>query len=58
MEVRSKSGPTIGEAALTLAILSTWVMGIALAKGFWSVALAICCPPYAWVLFAKWAMGV
>lgn len=56
--MRSKSGPTIGEAALTLAILSTWVMGIALAKGFWSVALAICCPPYAWVLFAKWAMGV
>jgi hypothetical protein len=34
-----------------------WVMGIAIAKGFWAIAGAIFLPPVAWVLVAQWLIG-
>jgi hypothetical protein len=30
-----------------------WLVGIVLAKGFWSTVIAICFAPYAWYLVAE-----
>jgi len=38
------------EYALLLIVSIAWIAGVVLAKGFWSVALAICIPFYSWYL--------
>jgi len=42
---------------ITLIVLSAWIFGVILAKGFLSTFAAICIPPWAWYLtiehFAK-----
>jgi hypothetical protein len=47
-------------AFVTLFCYSTaiggWVFGIAVAKGFWMTAGAVCIPPMAWVLVAQWVL--
>lgn len=35
------------------AAVSAWIVGLVLAKGFWSTALAIFLPPWAWYLVAE-----
>ena len=37
-------------------IVVPWMMGVVLAKGFWSTTTAICLPPYAWYLVAERAL--
>jgi len=42
--------PTLLEqTAYVLGVLA-WLVGIVLAKGFWSTAIAVCVPPWAWYL--------
>ncbi|EXF95786.1 hypothetical protein HK44_020565 [Pseudomonas fluorescens HK44] len=41
-----------------LAMVTAWVCGIALAKGFWMTVLCSVIPPVAWVLFAEHVLGV
>ena len=36
-----------------LIIIFVWLGGIVFSKGFWSTALAVCFPPYAWYLFVE-----
>ena len=42
---------------LYLVMIISWVMGIAIAKGFWLTTGAIFIPPLAWVLLAQWIIG-
>jgi hypothetical protein len=41
-----------------LVMVTAWVCGIALAKGFWMTAVCFVLPPVAWVLLAEHLMGV
>lgn len=41
------NGSNILDSIISLLILISWVVGIVIAKGFWSVFFAICFPPYA-----------
>jgi hypothetical protein len=34
-------------------VVITWLAGVALAKGFWSTLLAVCCPFWAWYLVVE-----
>jgi hypothetical protein len=38
---------------LGLAFLALWLLGVVLAKGFWSTLAATCLPPYAIYLVAE-----
>lgn len=33
-----------------------WMVGVVLAKGFWSTVAAVCVPPYAWYLVVERGM--
>lgn len=41
-----------------LVMVTAWVCGIAVAKGFWMTAICSVLPPVAWVLLAEHLMGV
>ena len=49
---------TGAEAVVGILTLVTWIMGVVVAKGFWSTAIAVLFPPWAWYLLAEWAMGM
>lgn len=36
-----------------LLVIITWLYGTVLAKGFWSTAVAVFLPPYAWYLVVE-----
>lgn len=36
--------------------VTMWTLGIAVSQGFWECLVAVIFPPYAWVLFAEWAL--
>jgi uncharacterized membrane protein len=64
MKITMKHG-TWPEAAVAffailvyLAAVVAWILGIAVAEGFWMTLGAVCIPPMAWVLLAQWALGV
>ena len=42
---------------IVLVVIVPWVMGIAVAKGFWIVAGCIFLPPMAWVVLAMHFLG-
>jgi len=42
---------------LYLCMVVPWVIGIAIAKGFWITLGAVLVPPMAWVLVAQWIIG-
>jgi hypothetical protein len=56
MKVEARGGHTIGDVALYLLVVWTWVFGFALAKGFWSSLLAAFFPPWAWVIVAEFIL--
>lgn len=64
MRIRMKDGtwPEATVAWFALLIYASavvaWVLGIAVAKGFWLTLGAVCIPPMAWVLLAQWVLGV
>lgn len=39
-----------------LVMVVFWVLGIAVAKGFWLTAFTVFVPPAAWVLFAQYVL--
>lgn len=39
-------------------VIAGWVVGIAVAKGFWMTLGAVFLPPMAWVLLAQWFLGI
>ena len=44
------------KAVSAAVIITLWLAGIAIAKGFWPVAIAVCVPPYAWYLVVEKVM--
>jgi hypothetical protein len=47
-----------GDLILYLAIVVPWVIGIAIAKGFWMVLGCVVLAPMAWVLTAQHFLGL
>ena len=48
--------PTVSEparAVVSLYLLTWWVLGVAVADGFWQTLFALFVPPYAFVLFTE-----
>ena len=41
---------------LIFVMVTTWLAGIVLAKGFWLTVLAVCLPFYAWYLLIERVM--
>jgi len=35
------------DSIISLLILISWVVGVVIAKGYWSIFFAVCFPPYA-----------
>ncbi len=35
------------DSIISLLILISWVVGVVVAKGYWSIFFAVCFPPYA-----------
>jgi len=50
MKVKINQNNNWPNAILYLMIMITWISGIVIAKGFWSVTFAIIIPFYAWYL--------
>ena len=51
--------PSIGSAILTIAVIVPWVVGVVIAKGFWSTFFAVIMPFWSWYLTAEfYLMGV
>jgi hypothetical protein len=48
-----KSLKDLIENLACLGLMVAWVLGVALAPGFWNVIGATFFPPYAWVLVAQ-----
>ena len=46
------------EVIFTLLVLISWLVGIVIAKGFWSCLFATIIPPYAWYLVIEKLMLV
>lgn len=42
----------------TFVLVLWWMLGIAVAKGAWWIFGASCFPPLAFVLFAKYVLGI
>lgn len=42
----------------TFLLVVWWMLGVAVAKGFWLIVGAAVFPPLAWVIFAQWALGI
>ena len=49
---------TLIEAAIMSVVILTWLMGTAIAQGFWQTTFAVLLPPYAWYLLVERAMKV
>lgn len=47
---------TLAKCLSALILISSWIAGVVIAKGFWSTLFAIYIPPYAWYLFVEQAM--
>lgn len=43
----------LAEIIAVTTIMTAWICGIVLAKGFWSTLFAVFAPPWAWYLFAE-----
>lgn len=43
-------------AFLIIFVVVTWIMGMIIAKGFWSSLFSYICPPWAWYLLIERAM--
>lgn len=54
----SKDSASVSEVFLLTLIVVTWIMGVVLAKGFWSTFSAIFIPPWAWYLLAEKLMSL
>ncbi len=46
----------LAECVLALILISSWIAGVVIAKGFWSTLFSIYIPPCAWYLFMEQAM--
>ena len=44
------------KAISSAVIITLCLAGIAIAKGFWQVAMAVCIPPYSWYLVVEKVM--
>ena len=44
------------KAVSAAVIITLWLAGIAIAKEFWPVAIAVCVPPYSWYLVVEKVM--
>jgi hypothetical protein len=44
---------SIGSAILIICVMVPWVVGVVVAKGFWSTVCAVIVAPWAWYLTAE-----
>ena len=44
------------KAISSAVIITLWLAGIAIAKGFWPGAIAVCVPPYSWYVVVEKVM--
>lgn len=44
------------ETLIYLVMVISWVFGVAIAKGFWPVLIAVLFPPYGWVILAEYVL--
>jgi len=49
---------SIGSSVLVIAIIASWITGIAIAKGFWATFFSIVIAPYAWYLVAEHFLNI
>lgn len=46
----------LAEMAIGVVVVSLWIVGIAIAKGFWMTLGSFFLPPMALVIFAQWLL--
>lgn len=56
--MKDNDSTNAGEVFLLVLIVVTWIMGVVLAKGFWSTFSAIFIPPWAWYLLVEKLMSL